>query len=393
MAKTHRVAGYRDGEQRREKLEFETYQYRLPFNYRNVSVFRKYYEGGEFHGMELEPTNPPSTRLTVTQCTKDTWFRVGARFVVPPRALRAQVQVQVAQQRRGETLLIDDVSSIVVPHGWRETDRVPAGVRNMVRNPGFEQVDTESGFPRHWEMTTLGKGTCEVADANVRRGKRAMAVKGVSGIALCQNMAGGVTDGQQLYMSMWLTSSRPDPKAILLFPQFYDAHGAPVSDFAGDCIIVREEKPIVRVVVIGSACTPPGYVQVECEELASWRRKDELRSIMPVRFRINNLWGMHMRVDQWCTRTPDVQRFQYCLHPFEDIPQGLIEAYPGLAGSGMKSDGYESPLAGMSSAIFEVPPCEKVIIRGGSEMPGWSSDHFPNDGHYSFRIIRTTVAK
>ena len=47
----------------------------------------------------------------------------------------------------------------------------------------------------------------------------------------------------------------------------------------------------------------------------------------------------------------------------------------------------------MSSAIFEVPPSKKVTIRGGSEMPGWSSDQTPDDGHYSFRMIRTTVLK
>lgn len=390
MAKRRRVAGYLDGPQKKEKLDFETYQYRLPFNYPNIAVFRKFYQGGEFHGMELEPANPPSPRVKVTECQVNRWFRVGTTFVVPPTAVRARFEIEIAQQRRGETLLIDDASSIAVPQGWRATDPAPRGARNQLKNPGFEQVDAKSGFARNWKTETAGSGTIALSEADAHKGKRAVAVRGVTGIALHQDVK--AREGQQLYWSMWLKSNRPDPRLVWLFPKFYDAHGAPVSDLAGDCIIVREDKPIVRVVVIGSACTPPGYVQVECEELESWRRKDELRTIMPVRFRINNLWGMHLRADQWCTRTRGVERAEF-YHGYEELPAGLLEVYPGLAGNAVKSDGSEFPFAGMSSAIFEVPPSRKVIIRGGSEMPGWSSDHSPSDGHYSFRIVRTTVVK
>jgi len=390
MAKRRRVAGYLDGPQKRERLDFETYQYRLPFNYPNITVFRKYYEGGEFHGMELEPVNPPSPQVKVTVCEPNEWFQAGTTFVVPPTAVRARFEIDIAQQRRGETLLIDDVSSIAVPNGWRATDPAPRGAKNQLKNGGFEQLDAKSGFARSWETVTMGKGTLETTEEDAHKGKRSVAVKGVGGIALWQDMA--VAEGQQLYWSMWVKSNRRDPRVVWLFPKFYDAHGAPVSDVAGDCIVVREEKAIVRVVVIGSACTPPGYVQVECEELPSWRRKDEIVTIMPVRFRINNLWGMHLRADQWLTQTAGVGRAGFDVS-YESIPPGLIEVYPGLAGSHVKSDGYEFPFAGMSSAIFEVPPCRKVIIRGGSEMPGWSSDHAPNDGHYSFRIVRTTVVK
>ena len=390
MAKQRRVAGYLDGEQKRERLQFETYQYHLPFNYRNISVFRKFYEGGEFHGMELEPVNPPSPRVCVTECEPNAWCQAKTTFVVPPTAVRARFEIDIAQQRRGEALLVDDVSSIVVPNGWRVTDGLPKGARNQLKNAGFEQVAAKSGFAAHWETVTAGKGTIEITDADAHKGKRAVAVKAVTGLALYQDV--DVQEGRQLYWSMWLKSNRKDPRVIWLFPKFYDARGAPVSDSAGDCVIVREDRPIVRVVVIGSACTPPGYVQVECEELPSWRRKDELVTIMPVRFRINNLWGMHLRADQWCGKVRGVERAEFD-HPYETMPEGLTEVYPGLAGSVVKSDGYEFPFAGMSSAIFEVPPCRKVIIRGGSEMPGWSSDHAPNDGHYSFRIVRTTVVK
>ena len=391
MAKQRRVAGYLDGEQKRERLQFETYQYHLPFNYRNISVFRKFYEGGEFHGMELEPVNAPSPRVCVTECEPNAWFQAKTTFVVPPTAVKARFEIDVARQRAGERVLMDDAFVCEVPRRWRKTDALPGGAANLLKNASFQKLVASTGFASNWtSVGATGRDRVTVSETGAHSGKRCLSAKGVTGIALWQDM--DVREGQQLLYSIWLACSRKDPEVIWLFPKFYDGHGAPVSDVAGDCIVVREEKPIVRVVVIGSACTPPGYVQVECEELASWRRKDELRTIMPVRFRINNLWGMHLRGDQWCTRAKGVERGEFD-QPYEELPDGLIEVYPGLAGSGVKSDAYEFPFSGMSSAIFEVPPCERVIIRGGSEMPGWSSDHAANDGHYSFRIIRTTVVK
>ncbi|MFH0963103.1 MAG: hypothetical protein V2A58_03725 [Planctomycetota bacterium] len=390
MARTRRVKGYLDGPQRREKLEFETYQYRLPFNYHNITVFRKFYHGGEFHGMELEPMTAVSPRIMVEECRAGEWFRAAKVFEVPPTAVRARFEIEIAQQRRGETLLLDDASSIVVPAGFRKTDRAPRGARNQLANARFEQVNRKTGFARGWGMVTAGTGSIGLTEGDAHTGRRAVAIQGVGGIAMWQDIK--VEEGQTLCWSAWLKSSTSDPRVIWIFPKFYDARGGMVSDTAGDCIVVREKKPIVRVVVIGSACTPPGYVQVECEELASWRRKDELVDVMPVRFRINNLWGMHLRADQWMTHGKGAGRPEG-EKAYERIPAALIEVYPGLASNGLKSDYYEFPQAGMSSAIFEIPPTRKVLIRGGSEMPGWSSDQAPNDGHYSFRIIRTTVVK
>ena len=373
-----------------EILTFETHQYRLPFNYPNIHVFRKFYDGAEFHGLELEPVNTVSPRIAVEQCPTNEWFKAATVFTVPPTAVRARFEIEVAQQRRGETLLIDDVSSAIVPAGFRKTDRLPKGAKNALKNPGFEQVNAKTGFARDWGMIAAGKGTFCITDTEAHKGRRSVMTRSAEGSALWQDIK--VKEGQTLCWSAWLKSSRPDPRVIWIFPKFFDVRGGEVSDKAGDCIVVREDKPIVRVVVIGSACTPPGYVQVECEELESWRRDDELRDIMPVRFRTNNLWGMHLRADQWCTRTKGVQRMRG-EKPYEGIPASLIEVYPGLGDWALKSDYYELPLAGMSSAIFEVPPSKKVIIRGGSEMPGWSSDQAANDGHYSFRMIRTTVLK
>ncbi len=78
-----------------------------------------------------------------------------------------------------------------------------------------------------------------------------------------------------------------------------------------DGIIIEEEGPIVRVVVIGSACTPPGYVTLECEPGAGFRRDDEVEQVMPVRFRVNGLWGMHLRVDQWIERVRPLAPFRH----------------------------------------------------------------------------------
>ena len=111
---------------------------------------------------------------------------------------------------------------------------------------------------------------------------------------------------------------------------------------------------------------------------------------MPVRMRINGLWGMHLRYDQWYTRTAEVTGVMSD-EPYEKMPEAFLESNPSLAQGSLKTHYREWPLAGMSSAIFETPPSKKVIIMGGGETPGWQSDNFPDDVHYSFRIIRTTV--
>jgi len=172
----------------------------------------------------------------------------------------------------------------------------------------------------------------------------------------------------------------------------------------GDSIVIREAAPIVRVVVIGSACTPPGYVMIECEPEESFYRDDEMRSVMPLRFRIGNLWGMHMRADQWwCWGKSDQLRGEANegdrtpneggRAPYEPMPQTMLEEHEAWAPLGTVKGHYrENPLAGMSCAIFEIPKSKTVRITGGSEPLAWSTDNFPEDGHYSFRIIRTTLA-
>ena len=162
--------------------------------------------------------------------------------------------------------------------------------------------------------------------------------------------------------------------------------GLYLCDNSGDCIIIEEDQPIVRVAVIGSACTPPGYVMLEaqpCEEF--YRRGDFVRCTAPVRFKQSNLWGMHLRYDQWAG--PKGIDFGY-----EQMPQGLIDCYPGLANESVKAHYQAYPFAGMSCAVFEIPKSQKIIIMGGSETTGWLTDNAGCDDHYSFRTIRTTVA-
>jgi len=144
-------------------------------------------------------------------------------------------------------------------------------------------------------------------------------------------------------------------------------------------IVIVEEEPIVRVVVIGSACTPPGYVTLEAEPCQDFRRSDELAEVMPVRMRVDNLWGMHLRVDQWHASEGG--------RPLPDsAPERVKEKFKGL-----RCTANELPLAGMSCAVFEIPQSCRVRVSGGSMVPGWTGDNFADDAHYSFRIIRTTV--
>ncbi len=135
-----------------------------------------------------------------------------------------------------------------------------------------------------------------------------------------------------------------------------------------DSITIVEEEPVVKVVVIGSACTPPGYVTVEAKTIDGFRRLKEDLEAMPVRFRQDGLWGMHLRVDLLREKAGD--------------------AYTEKA----KSHYKELPITGMSCAIFEIPKSKKVIVKGGSAIGGWNEDTYPDDAHYSFRIIRVTVA-
>lgn len=148
-----------------------------------------------------------------------------------------------------------------------------------------------------------------------------------------------------------------------------------------DYIEIIEDEPIVKVEVIGSACTPPGYVQLMFDPCDGFYRPDETPSIVAPRMKVSNLWGMHFRIDQWATSTENVSRWKSDV-PYDDS---------GRPGYNMKADWKEFPLVGFSSALFSIPRSKSVRITGGSEVPGWVGDNYACDNHYSFRIIRVTV--
>ena len=161
-----------------------------------------------------------------------------------------------------------------------------------------------------------------------------------------------------------------------------------------DGITIAEEEPIVGVAVIGSACVPPAFVQVEAEVLddftghvAGYGADVYPDGVEAPRFRINNLWGMHLRVDQWLGDSDGDVRDRRG-RAYAKVPGSRTKKKPTFT---MKAHYREHPLVGMSCAIFEIPASRSVTITGGSEICTWQEDNYPDDVHYSFRLIRVTV--
>lgn len=375
-----RVKGYPfDPVRKKKELVFKTCEYDLPFNYPNVRVWRKDYAGGEFHGIELFTTNEKSPKAKLTRVVPGEWTRMQTVFEAPPEAVRAEFRVEIANMAPGETLWIADAFAGEVPAGWNQYDDIPAGVRNLIANPTFAG---EGACPRGWKLDTGGgaKLTRAKRDASGHAGLKIEHAQ----IALCAEVP--VRPLRRIVYALWAKSTNKLPKTVWLFPRWKDKTGAYVSDIGGDRIIIAEEQPIVRVAVIGSACTPPGYVMLEaepCEEF--YRRGDFLRCSAPLRFKQGNLWGMHLRADQWGTRV-------HADFGYEDIPTGLIKRYPGIEKVNVKAHYREFPFTGMSCAVFEIPKSRQVTIYAGGERPIWASDNTPDDDHYSIRVIRTTVS-
>ena len=115
-----------------------------------------------------------------------------------------------------------------------------------------------------------------------------------------------------------------------------------------------EDAPIVEVTVIGSACAPPGYVQLYAEPV-EWTYP---RS--GVKMRVDNLWGEHIRIRPWRI--------------------GVDESYRD---------------AGMSCAVFRTPPCRKITIMAGSQHTMDTSDftNMRHDAHYCVRHVYVGVQK
>ena len=185
-------------------------------------------------------------------------------------------------------------------------------------------------------------------------------------------------------------------------PEFHGVEMAVVNSITGrdaehlgpDTITIVETEPIVRVVVIGSACVPPGFVQLEAKPLKEFYKAVDVPGASAVRYRLGNLWGMHPRFDQWQAQS-EAEIRDHTGQPYSEIPDARIKNVWGIQGDHkykLKSHYRENPLVGMSSATFEIPKSREVIISGGCEPCAWTDDSFPDDVHYSFRMIRITVA-
>jgi hypothetical protein len=376
---TKRVRGYiYDETRQKEELIFKTYEYDLPFNYPNVTVWRKNYDGAEFHGVELVTQNASSSKAKLTRVEPGEWTKICTTVRVMAEASTAEFRLDVANMGPDETLCIADAFAAVVPEEWNEYSDIPADTSNLISNPTFSGQQIP---PTDWKMDGVPDGVSQMASDT--QGHTGLSLQKAQ-ISLYTQIPAQV--GQRLVFELWAKSTNPYPKTVLLHVKWKNDKGLYLCDNSGDCIIIEEEQPIVRVAVIGSACTPPGYVMLEaepCEEF--YHRGDFIRCTAPVRFKQSNLWGMHLRYDQWSG--PGGIDFGY-----EDIPEKTIKQYPGLAQESVKAHYQAFPFAGMSCAVFEIPKSRKVTIMGGSETTGWLTDNAGNDDHYSFRTIRTTVA-
>jgi len=125
-------------------------------------------------------------------------------------------------------------------------------------------------------------------------------------------------------------------------------------------ITIVEKEPIVEVTVIGSACVPPGFVWLQAEPL-EWKYPRT-----GVKMKMDNLWGQHIRWDQWV--------------------KGIDEGWRDT---------------GLSCADFHLPESSKVTIMSGSQMDVCDNDvtvtrlEVPgyHDAHYCIRLIRVTVKR
>ncbi len=115
-----------------------------------------------------------------------------------------------------------------------------------------------------------------------------------------------------------------------------------------------EDEPIVGVDVIGSACVPPGFVQLFAEPL-EWKYPRT-----GVKMKVDGLWGEHLRVNLWRA--------------------GIDEGWR---------------TAGLSCASFRLPDSKKVTLMAGSslDIAERDIDNMRHDAHYCIRIIRVTVKR
>ena len=73
----------------------------------------------------------------------------------------------------------------------------------------------------------------------------------------------------------------------------YNSDGVEIDEAPYGAITFVEDEPIVGVEVIGSACVPPGFIQIFAEPL-QWKY-----SRTGVKMKVDGLWGEHLRQNLW----------------------------------------------------------------------------------------------
>ena len=135
----------------------------------------------------------------------------------------------------------------------------------------------------------------------------------------------------------------------------YNMDGVEIDVPPHGAITFIEDDPIIGVTVIGSSCSPPGTLLLHAEPV-EWKFPRT-----GVKMKVDNLWGEHIVGHQW----------------FKGITEDWREA-------------------GFSTTHFNLPECSKVTLMGWSQaVIGQKeiNEYRTNDGHYCFRIIRTTTKK
>jgi hypothetical protein len=134
----------------------------------------------------------------------------------------------------------------------------------------------------------------------------------------------------------------------------FNEDGVELDEAPYGAITFTEDDPIVGVEVIGSACVPPGFVQLFAEPL-EWKFPRT-----GIKMKVDNLWGDHIRGDL--------------------LKKGVDEGWR---------------TAGLSSARFSLPQCKKVTLMTGSQhdMADYDFKNMRHDAHYCTRIIRVTVSQ
>ena len=171
----------------------------------------------------------------------------------------------------------------------------------------------------------------------------------------------------------------------------YSQKGVEIFGDVGSITIV-EEKPIVSVTVVGSACSTPGYNILEW-----WADGEGLKNTRGQLIKRQMIEGLKGQHNAWPQKAlsekqtfESVEEAEAFVEQLQSIVYGMSNGYyrPGPIMGGL----YEN------TAYFRIgeadPVARKIIIRGGSldyEDPGTDRERYPGD--YAVRLIDVLVKK